>query len=287
MVARQINYVSFHFTPYIGVYDRQTDKIRFISFLILGFKEDRRTTYVSFNPQSTQDKRTIEFRQTDNLFFTPDIGIDARPTNYVSFYPLCWHLWQTDGQNTFHFTPHIWSRARETYKFFLFHSSYCNPRKTNYVAFNPQILIYARQTDNKIKTDGQFFFTPDIGIDAMPTAGQTMFHFTHYVCIYDRQTDKIRFISLLVLTFKEDRRTTYVSFNPQSTQDKRTIELTQTDKLFFKPRYWNRRKTNRRTNYVSFHPLCWHLWQTDGQNTFHFTPHIGIQGRQTDNLRFI
>ena len=148
----------FHFTNYIGIYDRRTAKIRFISFLILGFKEDRRTTYVSFNPQSTQDKRTIELRQTDELFFHPrywNWRKTNRPTNYVSFHPLYWHWWQTYGQNTFHLTPHIWSRFkrdRQTETFY-FTTSYWNPRKTNYLAFNRHILIYARQTDNRIQTN--------------------------------------------------------------------------------------------------------------------------------------
>ena len=92
---------------------RQTDKIRFISLLILGFKKDRLTTYVSFNPQSTQDKRTIELRQKDKLFFTPDIGIDARPT---------------DGQTMFHFTHYVCIYDRRT-KYVSFHSSYLEPSK--------------------------------------------------------------------------------------------------------------------------------------------------------------
>ena len=56
--------------------------------------------------------------------------------------------------------------------------------------------------------------------------------------------------------------------------------------FFFHPSYWNARKIDR-TNYVSFRSLYWNPNKTDGQTTVHFTPHIGIQVRRTDNLRFI
>ena len=156
-------------------------------------------------------------------------------------------------------------------KYVSIHSSYWDSRKTNgQPTFHLSLNLRKTNEQYRIKTDGQAFFSsPHIGIDTKTTDGQTMFHFTNYVGIDDRRTAKLHFISLLILGFKEDRRTTYVSFNPQSTQDKRTIELRRTNQLFFHPRYWNRRKTNRLTNYVSFHPLCWHY------------------DRQTDKMRFI
>ena len=44
---------------------------------------------------------------------------------------------------------------------------------------------------------------------------------------------------------------------------------------------------DRETNYISFPPLYWYPSKTDGQTTFHFTPNIGIQARQTGRLRYI
>ena len=240
---------------------------------MLAFKTDSQTKYVSFHSSywdsrktdgqptfhltlnQTQDKRTIELRQLDKRFFTPDIGIDARPTA---------------GQTMFHFIHCVGIYDRRT-KYVSFHSSYLEPSK--------------RDRQKHLFQMDKFFFLPRYW-NRCKDNRRTNYVSFHQLCWHLWQTDKIRFISFLILGFKEDRRTTYVSFNPQSKQDKRTIELRQTDK-FFHPRYWNWRKTNRPTNYVSFHPLCWHLWQTYAQNTFHFTPHIGIQGRQADNLRFI
>ena len=129
----------------------------------------------------------------------------------LSFHPLCWHY----------------------------------DRQTDKIRFI-SLLIFGAEQERQTQTfisDGQvYFFSSDIGIDAKTTDGQTMFHFTNYVGIYDRRTKYISFHSSY-LGFKQDKRTTYVSFNPQSKQDKRTIEFRQTDKLFH-PRYWNWRKTN-------------------------------------------
>ena len=152
---RRPKYVSFY---QLCWHWWQTDKIRFISLLILGFKEDRRTTYVSFNPQSKQDKRTIELRLTDKpFFFHPRYWNRCktnRRTNYASFHPLCWHYdRQTDKIRFISLLIFGAEQERQTHKNILFHSSYWNPRKTNYLAFNPHILIYARQTDNRIQTN--------------------------------------------------------------------------------------------------------------------------------------
>ena len=181
MDARQINYVSFHFNPYIVVYDRQTDKIHFISLLILGCKETRRTTYVSFNPQSTKDKRTIELRQTDKLFSPPILeSPQDKQTDKLCFISPIMVAFMTDRRT----------------KYVSFHSSYWDSnktRRTTSVSFNPQSTqnkrtIELRQTD-------KLFFNPDIGINAKPTDGHTMFNFTNYVGIYDRRTKYVSFHS--------------------------------------------------------------------------------------------
>ena len=82
----------------------------------------------------------------------------------------------------------------------------------------------------------------------------------------DRQTDKIRFMSLLILESKLDRRTNYV---------------------FFHHSCWNLSKTDRRTNYVLFHSSYCSFRQTDGQSMLHFIPHIRIYARQIKYVSFL
>ena len=128
----------------------------------------------------------------------------------------------TDGQNTFHFTPNIWSKIdRQKHSISLV---VLESKKTNYVSFNPHILIYASQMDKTIMTDGQ-----------------TSFHHSYW---YPNKTDKL--FSPLILESTQDRQTTFYFISPLT--------------LAFK---------------------------TDGQNTFHFNPHIGIQERHMDKLRFV
>ena len=128
----------------------------------------------------------------------------------------------TDGQNTFHFTPHIWSkRDRQKHSISLV---VLESKKTNYVSFNPHISIYASQMDNTIMTDGQtsfqhsywypnktdklfsplilestqnrqttFHFISPLML-AFKTDGQNTFHFTPHIGIQERHTDKLRFV---------------------------------------------------------------------------------------------
>ena len=147
-----------------SIQDKQTDKLRFISPLI-GIQSDRRTHFfhTSYkNPHKT-DWRT-------NLFsFHPHVCFSDRRTNVI-FHSIYWNPSMTN-LTWFHFYPHIGIQVRQTDK----------------LLFIPQIW--------NSKTDS--FFTTDIGIDARPT-NSVSFLLTHYVGIYDRQTEKIRFISLLI-----------------------------------------------------------------------------------------
>ena len=75
-----------------------------------------------------------------------------------------------------------------------------------------------------------------------------MFHFTPDVVVFDRQTDKLRYISSFILDSTKDRRTT---FN-------------------FTPHYWI------------------HVRHIDGQITLHFTLQFEYtHDEHTDKLRFI
>ena len=123
-----------------------------------------------------------------------------RRTNYVSFNPSYWNQSKTDGQTTFDFIPHIG--------------------------------IY-KQKDRQTT----FHFTPHIEITRQ-TDGQTTFYSTPHssIGIQVRQTDKLRFISFLILESTTNRKTNYVLFHPTN---------------------WNLRKTGRRTNFVSFHTSYW------------------------------
>ena len=198
-------HTTFHFTPFVDL-DRQTIKARFISSLILGSKQDRRT-------------------------------------NYVSFYPWYWDRRQTDGQTLYNFTPEYGVKWTRQVIYFVCHAA-------------RQIL--------------------------QNTEGQRKFNFTS-CCRFDKQSDKLIFISTLILGSKTDRRTNYVIFHPA---------------------YWNPRKTDgrlhvisplimgstkdRRTHYASCHPpIEFYARQTDGQTSFYVTLHIRIQIRQTDILLFL
>ena len=81
----------FHFTPHIEIKVRQTDKLPFISPLILESmrQTDEQTTF-HFTPYI--GIYAIQIDEQTTFYFTPQTGIYAR---------------QTDGQTTFHFTPRI------------------------------------------------------------------------------------------------------------------------------------------------------------------------------------
>ena len=305
----------FHFTPYIGIYARQTDG-EFTFHFILQIGIYAWQTNVSFHALYCR------FRQNDKLRFvspsywnqsmtdrwtllTPHIVIYVieRKTNELHFVsPSCWDQSKTDGH--IFFIPHIESTSDIRTNYVWFHSSYLNLRKTDGETTFHSLLIklFESKTD---RGTNYVSFHPSYW-DPSKTDGQTQLHFTPQNGIHVRQTDKLSFISPLILESKTDRRAHYVLFYPlfwdpikTSTRINCFISLLilgsksdgHTDKqLHFIPHIWikERRtdflwisslmftfKKDRRTNYVSFHTSYWNPCMTDGQ-TFHFTPHIGI-----------
>ena len=74
---------TFHFTTHIGIYVIQTNKLRFNSPSNWNLhKTDRCTNYVSFYPLYWNPR----MKDGQTFHFTTYIGIDARPTNYISFH---------------------------------------------------------------------------------------------------------------------------------------------------------------------------------------------------------
>ena len=117
---------TFHFIPHVEIQVRQTDELSFISPLISGSKANRRTTYIKlfdpsyWNPSKT-DIRTnyVSFHHSNWNLRKTNIR-----TNYVSFHPSYWNLRQTDRQTTFHLTPHIGIKVRQTEEGFVLPSCY-------------------------------------------------------------------------------------------------------------------------------------------------------------------
>ena len=173
--------------------DRQTDKLRFMSLLILESKLDRRTNYVFFHPSYWN------LSKTDELFYSSSLILESTP----------------DKQSTFHFSPHVVLDRQANYVSLNCHII-IQDRQTKYVNFILHIGMHIRQTDfiystphigikasqtggqttsfisschlNIRKTDGQstFHFTPQIGIYARQTDGQSTFHFIHQMWIQDK-----------------------------------------------------------------------------------------------------
>ena len=193
---------TFHFIPHIWIHVWQTDR-HFISFLIFESMFDRRTD-ISFHfiPHIW-----IYVWQTDRHFISfliLESTYDRRTD--ISFHTSYWNLLHTDGhgQTTFYFIPYIGIHAWQTYRHFIsflilestydrrtdnisFHSSYWNPRMTDGQTyhFSTHIGIYVIQTD-KLR-----FMSPS--------------NWNLYKT--DRQTDKLRFISSIILESKLDRQT--------------------------------------------------------------------------------
>ena len=251
---------TFYSIPHIGIYVIQTHKLRFISFLIL---------------ESTYDRRTdISFHHSYSWYW----DLSYRRTNYDPFHPqIEIYTRQTDGQTTFHFIPHIGIHVWQTDRHFIsslifmilgsviqtdklrsispsnwnlhktdrrtnyvpFHSSYWNPSKTDELIFISS-LITSFKANRRTTT---LHFIPLIGIQVRRTDGQT---------------DKLWFISPLILEATEDK---------------------QTDKLrFIHPSYLNLSKADEQTTFC-FTFMLW--FKIDGQTTFQFI-HVEIQVRQTD-----
>ena len=154
-----------------------TDKLRFISSLILNIPywdanmTDRRINphfphIVSFFFFFFTNRRRIIGRQT-TYHFKPRKRIKDRRTHYISFHPSYWDLRKTD-------------------------------RLTNNALFYPPIWIYATQTE---KTT--FHFTPYWNLSK--TDGLTTFHSTLHIGTQEKQTDKRRFNSSLILEYTQDR----------------------------------------------------------------------------------
>ena len=112
----------------------------------------------------------------------------------------------TDGQNTFHFTPNIWSkRDRQKHSISLV---VLESKKTNYVSFNPHILVYASQMDKTIMTDGQTSFHHSYWYPNK-TDGQTFFRPLYWNL---RKTVKISFHFILHIEICA-RQKNYVQFH--------------------------------------------------------------------------
>ena len=172
---------TFHSIPHIGIYAIQTDKLRFISSLILEFTYDRRTDisfHISYWNQRMTDGQTtshftthIVFCHTDGqttIHFIPHIGIQVR---------------QTDRQTTFHFIPHIVIQVRQTDEL-----SFISP--LGFQGEQTQNLHYIWCLILESKYDGQTdklcFISPLILISTQ-----------------DKHTDKLRFISSLIYSPKK------------------------------------------------------------------------------------
>ena len=269
-----------HFIYHIGNHVWQTDR-HFISFLILETTYDRRTDNISFHfsywkPRMTDGQTTFHFIphignhvwQTDRHF----ISFLILETTYdwrtdISFHSSYWKPRMTDGQTTFHFIPHIgnhvWLTDRHFISFLIlettydwrtdisFHSSYWKPRMTD---------------------------------------GQTTFHFIPHIGNHVWQTDR-HFISFLLLETTYDWRTD-ISFHFSYWKPR----MTETDRHFISILILETKLVSDIvTAGLGIEPLTFcsagqelnhyptaspsshigiQVRQTDGQTTFHFTPHI-------------
>ena len=118
---------TFHFTPFVDL-DRQTIKARFISSLILGSKQDKRTNYVSFYHSYWDRRQTdgnfvyiTEQKDKGSLILPLMLSFKTnRRTNLFSFQSSYWDPRQTDGQTTLYFIPHIGILVRRTEDFMSF-----------------------------------------------------------------------------------------------------------------------------------------------------------------------
>ena len=181
--------------------------------LILESMQDKQIDKLRFisplNSESTQD------RQTDQLcFISTLIGIQVRLTDKL-------HVISSH---------YIWIYIRQT-DYTSFHPSYLDQRKkdrrTNYASFHPPIGMYEDR-----------HFTPH---DSRANYGSFLESSQEWdIVVLDRQTDKLRFISPLILVSKENRRTNYVTcYNLKIKFDFLSIILIpqcdgkQTDKLRF------------------------------------------------------
>ena len=182
---------------------------------------------------------------------------------------IFWSTWERQTDKLCFISPTNWNIRRQT-----FHPSYWTPSMIDgqtTVHFTPHIWIYARhyarQTDklcfinfyssywNLRKTEGYFCFI---------------------------QSDKLSFISPLILVLKQNRRTNYVTcYN---------IKIKFIFLSYLDPNERGKMKQSLSVCLTSIPIRGVHAELFTGRVfrlPFHFTPLIGIQVRQTDKLRFI
>ena len=124
--------------------------------------------------------------------FSSHIGIQVRLTDKLRFISSSnWNIRITDRRTNYvSFHPSYSTRSKIDGHTTVYFTSYWNIRKTNR-RFSSLLILSFRQTDRQTR----FYFTPNIGIFA-------------------KQTDKLRYISSLILEPTQDRRTDYISFYP-------------------------------------------------------------------------
>ena len=146
---------------------------------------------LSFFSQNT----AMQVKQTHKIRFISPLILEYSPDrNLLSFHPLYWNPCMTDGQ-TFHFIPHIGIYAIKTDKLRFISSlilEFTYNRRTG-------ISFHHSYWDQRM-TDGQTsHFTTHIVLSYRRT-NYDSFH--PQIEIYTRQTDKLRFISSLILESK-------------------------------------------------------------------------------------
>ena len=127
----------FHFTTYIGINVRHTDKLRFIS--------PSTSDYVLFHSHFVVLDRQLDGQTT---FHFTLFEFEVRHTNHF-ISPLILES-QQDRQTKQHFIFHIGIFVRQTdglhfISSFILESKH--DRRTNYVSFHPHIGIKLRKTD--------------------------------------------------------------------------------------------------------------------------------------------
>ena len=246
----------------------------------------------------------------------------------------------TEGQ-TFHCTTDIGIKVRQTGRL-----RFISPSTSDYVLFHPHVVVLDRQTDKlrsislihstvQSKRDrlGSRFISPFMlestqhkqrdnlryisSFILESTPDRPTFHFTPHIVVLDRQTDKLCFVSLsywdqsmtdgwtfitshiviyvietderttlrftLMLGSKKDRQTNlFSSLILESTSDRQTKKI-----RFIHFSYLNPRQTEGQTTFHFIPHIGIQVRQTDGQTQMHFTPQNAIHVRQTDKLIFI
>ena len=209
---------TFNFIPHIGIHVRQTDKLRYISSLILESTYDTRTNYVTFHPSywnsRMTDGRTFHFtthvgivRQTDKLrFISPStsdyvlfhsrVVVFDRQTDKLRFISL---FFEFEVRQTNHFiSPLILESQQDGTNLATFNPSYWNLRTTD----GQTTLISSFILESKHDRRTNYVSFHPLFWDPRRTHGQATFDFTPHFDVLERQTDKLRFISPFLLESK-------------------------------------------------------------------------------------